>query len=545
MDNIVLRFNELILKDFKGQRDYSIKFDKNLTAIVGENGTGKTTILDALFWVFFGKDSQGAKKFDLFPLDENEDLIPDTRPAVKLILSIDNTKLELIRMQSGSATKLFINNEPKKAKEFKEFVDDIVSEKMFMTLINPVFYGNQLKWQEQKKLVLNTLTVEDVIIKMPKYTSIHGDVVKNGIDATLDAYKTQLNSLTTRKTKAQGALEQSKSRLGDNKLDSNKEELIKQRDALKDQISTIESSFDSVIQIKNREVELKGQIQVHKNKKSSDINSIRNNIDGLNSQKDYMMKEYKKYMTELNDVDEVCSMCGAQLNADKILDQRAKIQTKIDNIIEKGKTFKSQIQAQEEKLSQTEAMEYIPQNLLAELEQVKKQIEANEKTVDTEKLKSLREQHKELDSKIRQYDRIQEDMDEVKANKRKVVQLTEELEDCEILIETAKEYHQEYSQLVADKLNAEFENVKIKTFIVQKNGDIKETFDITMNGVPYKSLNSAGKIIAGVELIGLISKSLHINFPIVIDNKESITRDFDIDNQLITMSVKAGADLGV
>ena len=99
--------------------------------------------------------------------------------------------------------------------------------------------------------------------------------------------------------------------------------------------------------------------------------------------------------------------------------------------------------------------------------------------------------------------------------------------------------------MVADKLNGLLTYVKINTFNIQKNGDVKETFEITMNGIPYNSLNSAGKIIAGVELIQLINKSLDINFPIVIDNKESITKTFDVENQIITLQVVKGAVLGV
>ena len=118
-------------------------------------------------------------------------------------------------------------------------------------------------------------------------------------------------------------------------------------------------------------------------------------------------------------------------------------------------------------------------------------------------------------------------------------------EVAEIKIELIKQYNRDYSKLVADKINEQLKDVKINTFNIQKNGDVKETFEITMFGVPYTSLNSAGKIIAGVELIQLINKSLDINFPIVIDNKESITKDFDVDNQVITLSVVKGANLGV
>jgi len=108
-----------------------------------------------------------------------------------------------------------------------------------------------------------------------------------------------------------------------------------------------------------------------------------------------------------------------------------------------------------------------------------------------------------------------------------------------------KDYHQEFSQLIADELNGKFDKVSITTFEIQKNGETKEKFSISMDGVPYKSLNSAGKIEAGVELIKLISNSLGLMMPIVIDNKEGCTRDFKIDNQILTLSVVKGADLCV
>ena len=43
-----VRFTTLYLKDFRGIRELNIEFEPNMTVIVGRNGAGKTSILDAL-----------------------------------------------------------------------------------------------------------------------------------------------------------------------------------------------------------------------------------------------------------------------------------------------------------------------------------------------------------------------------------------------------------------------------------------------------------------------------------------------------------------
>ena len=43
-----MRFKSLTMKDFRGIRELSIDFEPSLTVIVGQNGAGKTSILDAL-----------------------------------------------------------------------------------------------------------------------------------------------------------------------------------------------------------------------------------------------------------------------------------------------------------------------------------------------------------------------------------------------------------------------------------------------------------------------------------------------------------------
>ena len=55
-------FTKLRLRNFKSHEDTIIKFDKGISVIVGENGAGKSTILEGISFALFKQHT--AKKID-------------------------------------------------------------------------------------------------------------------------------------------------------------------------------------------------------------------------------------------------------------------------------------------------------------------------------------------------------------------------------------------------------------------------------------------------------------------------------------------------
>ena len=43
-----MKLNNIKIRNFRGCQDVQLDFDKNMTVIVGANGSGKSTILDAI-----------------------------------------------------------------------------------------------------------------------------------------------------------------------------------------------------------------------------------------------------------------------------------------------------------------------------------------------------------------------------------------------------------------------------------------------------------------------------------------------------------------
>src|SRR5918993_2513298 len=57
-----MRLNSLRLCNFRQHADSYITFDGGLTGIIGANGSGKTTILEAIAWALYGQDAARGKK---------------------------------------------------------------------------------------------------------------------------------------------------------------------------------------------------------------------------------------------------------------------------------------------------------------------------------------------------------------------------------------------------------------------------------------------------------------------------------------------------
>ena len=60
-----MKLISLMLKNFKGLKNFTFE-PKGLSAtIYGDNATGKTTVMDAMLWLLFGKNSENAADFGI------------------------------------------------------------------------------------------------------------------------------------------------------------------------------------------------------------------------------------------------------------------------------------------------------------------------------------------------------------------------------------------------------------------------------------------------------------------------------------------------
>lgn len=100
---------------------------------------------------------------------------------------------------------------------------------------------------------------------------------------------------------------------------------------------------------------------------------------------------------------------------------------------------------------------------------------------------------------------------------------------------------------VSESINSHFKTVNFKLFEMQLNGGMKDCCECTVNGVPFSTLNSGHRIVAGLDIIRSLSELYGVSVPIFVDNAESLN-EFnvpDMDAQLILLSVSEDKQLKV
>lgn len=163
-----IEFKTITIKNFKGVLgEKKLTFNPTLTQIMGANHAGKTTIVDAVQWVLFDKDSIGQTVFGIDPKDENGEIIHHLDNTVVLELTADGTdyKLEKVRSETwtkprkkeeaemtGHTTKYFVNENKYTQKDFKAFVDDLCKESLFKAITTPSYFPS-LPAEDQRNLL--------------------------------------------------------------------------------------------------------------------------------------------------------------------------------------------------------------------------------------------------------------------------------------------------------------------------------------------------------------------------------------------------------
>lgn len=158
-------FDKIEFVNFKCFRNETFKFNKNITSIYGNNGSGKTTIVDGICYVLFGKDSLFRTQFGLKTKENNEE-IRDIPHSVELTITVDDKEHQLKRTISESTSKdgvtgtvsirnnygFYIDGDVTTAGDFKKFIDSLISEELFKTITSPTYFTH-LEWKTQRSML--------------------------------------------------------------------------------------------------------------------------------------------------------------------------------------------------------------------------------------------------------------------------------------------------------------------------------------------------------------------------------------------------------
>ncbi|WP_418991882.1 AAA family ATPase [Alistipes sp.] len=166
-----IKIKSITLRNFKGLRDVTFDFGGRNATIVGDNGTGKTTVFDALTWVLFGKDSHNCAEIDIKTIDpQTGEPMHRAEHYVEVVLDVDGsvqtlrrTYREIWSKPRGSADLRFVGHETAFAVNgvevgtkaaYDRIVSEWIGDSVFRMLTDPMYFNTRVDWKGRRRALL-------------------------------------------------------------------------------------------------------------------------------------------------------------------------------------------------------------------------------------------------------------------------------------------------------------------------------------------------------------------------------------------------------
>ena len=389
-----IRLKQIKLRNFKGIRELDIDFNLLDTNIYGRNATGKTTIVDAFMWLFFNKDSSGAADFDIKTKTADGNYIHNLEHSVEVVVEVNGTETKFMKVYkekytkqrgsttatfTGHTTDYFVDDVPRKKKEYDELVNSLFDSKYFQIITDPFFFNEKMKWQDRRSLLIDICgdVSDEVVIASnkdlePLASALSGksvDDYRAQLKSQMKPVNDELKNIPIKINEAQLAVPAEIETVDEEKLSfinnriselenqrtvalsggavAEKEtELIKLRNQklmIQQEVPDIKSLKDELYALSIKEDTLKRKIERSKDA----IKFMKSQQENNEMLRDDLRKKYVKVNAmQYDESQNICPHCGQQLPPDQIAGFMEKFNINKSNELEKintdGKALKEE-----------------------------------------------------------------------------------------------------------------------------------------------------------------------------------------------------------
>lgn len=402
---------------------------------------------------------------------------------------------------------------------------------------------------------------------------------------------TDLAELELAKKAYEPQLKEVEDKLSDyNKILESKQKATEDIMNLKFELSDMERKANAENQKKRMELQLQiDGFDVSIRKTESMIKAEKTSIESTERKIEFCTENLEKVRADWKKTKELafdessvnCPMCGQKLPEDKIESMRAEFEERkaksLKALEDKGnalsndskeiadleKELKQAIKDKRTELKElTEKRDTVAKELKkvptdidmtgnSEYQALKAKIEEKEKALadenDTSELiRKLKNERNEL---LRQVSSVNAKIELGVANNKRIddsiadlgdkrKDLNQEIADWERKLDLLKEFTRKKNELLQADVNKYLNFATAKLFRPLLNGDTEECCDFVYNGEAYaRNLNHGARMLTEVDICRAFQKAVGVNFPIIIDDTESVDdwRIPQIDNQLIML----------
>lgn len=490
---MAIKLNQMKLMNFQGIKNLELNFNGLDKSIRGDNGTGKTTIINAYYYLLTDKPSVAIADYspktkgiegDLHNLEHTVECTFNIDGIIRVLKKTYKEKWTQKRGNknkelTGNTISYEVDGLPVKEKDYNREIEDLFGPReVIQMLISPTYFGDILAWKERRRYltdICGDYTDEEIIDTVEDLKPLNEILMLNGsatqkrsIDDHIKLLKTNMSSINkelkqipSRIDEAERAIPETAgsktdyesrlfearkeiSSLNDRKLaaksgnsvaveKSNRIAEIKQKER-EARIAHV-NSFDEVNRVINKTV---NDLTNQKNLISDTIGSNDIRISRLKSDVDYMSNERNKLLNEYKNVsvsefDEsktVCESCGQSLP----MDQQEK-RRKVFNINKSMKLEELQKKGVEVGKEKIAAKQLELDNLIKENEQLGIEVMNIATQIEIERSKVIAVTPFEDTEEYRNIKKQLADLENVDCEIDKVIEgIDQEIHECNIRI---------------------------------------------------------------------------------------------------------------
>lgn len=566
----------------------------NPTAITGGNGRGKTSVADAIAFAVTGLPFFGERGIDRLHNEVN----PDVHIAMRFV---DNTGRahELVRTRQKG--KMFITYDGGAVRQLD--LKDLFGEPdVFLSIFNPLYFIEELGDQGKNllEMYLPDLPVEKVLEQLPPDLAFALKDEQLLSPATyLKNKRADIRNLEESILYMQGQRDQAEIQ-GRNQLQMAESAAQKQAElqmelttleekqfsgldipAMREQLVDLSARYEEALRDSGGREEqeqlsellakiAKRQAEQYQSKYAQPMAEAAAQVKNLAARYQQEGRNYQ-FLSAGNP----CPICHRPIPANMLPEVQAEIKKAADAILAEGKAKQAQLlelQALDKKAA--DMFEQFKAEDLEKWSQETKELEAQKQALEgsaSQEAESLRQQIQTLSASIEYGNLSQEEFDRLKECREELRQCAAELaavekaagqmpEDIDGQMEEArrkiaalKQQITNAAQYVAKRAEMLFSALKMNRVeislydVVKTTGEVKDVFKFTYAGRRYDRLSLSEKIRAGMEVSKLMTRLTGRNYPVFVDNMESVDDLANVQptGQVIMAKCVRGAELSV
>lgn len=158
------------------------------------------------------------------------------------------------------------------------------------------------------------------------------------------------------------------------------------------------------------------------------------------------------------------------------------------------------------------------------------------KRIDSE-LSELADKRSTLQTELTKYDVIRDitkRINELEQEQQRLINEKNLIDETAFLLD---EFVKAKVEMLEDTINKHFTITTFKMANVLVNGSVEDCCETMVDGVPYRSLNNAARINAGIDIINALTKFYNVTAPVFIDNAEAVTKFVNCNSQTVKLIV--------